>query len=125
MCFNVSCWLLKPGGALAVCTSMWNLRFAMRIMVLNPAAKPVLSHMCPITRGYQGNDNEGNEMSMTLHQMMLECSLTGAMSCAGGVPNGLVCHESVDMQPNTNRCYGFNLLNLPLPFFNASQGTII
>jgi hypothetical protein len=87
--------------------------------------KPVLSHMCPITRGYQGNDNEGNEMSMTLHQMMLECSLTGAMSCAGGVPNGLVCHESVDMQPNTYRCYGFSLLNLPLPFFNASQGTII
>ena len=82
MCFNVSCWLLKPGGALAVCTSMWNLRFAMRIMVLNPAAKPVLSHMCPSTRGYQGN-----EMSMTLHQMMLECSLTGAMSCAGGVPD--------------------------------------
>jgi len=93
---------------------------AMRIMALNPAAKPVLSHMCPITRGYQGS-----EMSMTLHQMMLECSLIGAMSCAGGVPNGLVCHESVDMQPNTYRCYDFSLLNLPLPFFNASQGTII
>jgi len=70
---------------------------AMRIMALNPAAKPVLSHMCPITRGYQGNDNEGNEMSLTLHQKMLECSLTGAMSCAGGVPNAFAGCEDCSL----------------------------